>query len=90
MPQNTTLTHNQAKFIAARVSESTLEAACKACGISDETGRRWLKLAHVKAAYEAACKALFDEALLELQRSSTMAIATLRRNLAETARSQHR
>ena len=83
MPQNAVVTSKQERFIEALLSSPTQEAACQRVGISRETSRRWLKMPHVKAAYQRAQQSLFDERLAALRLGVNKALATLARNMSE-------
>lgn len=63
------------------LSLPSIVAAAQAAGVNDKTARRWLKLPHFQAAYKAAQKALFDEALSALLSGVDTAINTLKRNM---------
>lgn len=85
MPQRATVTHKQEVFLLSYISLPTLAAACKAAGISDETGRRWLKLPEVQAAYKQMREDYLDQSLALLVSLTGAAIRTLARNLKEDA-----
>jgi phage terminase small subunit len=85
MPQNAALTRKQELFLLNYVSLPTMTSACRAAGISDDTGWRWLKLPQVKAAYQEMKQAHFDETLAALIVLARSAITTLGRNMKEDA-----
>ncbi len=85
MTQTSELSRKQQKLIAALLEANTLTEAARAAGMSDDTARRYLAEPHVKAAYDAASKRMFDEALQGLQNSISLARQTLTRNLGEEA-----
>jgi len=77
------LTAKQEKFIQALVESVTQEEACKKCGISRETARRWLKLSHVQSAYRDARRKVVDQAIGKLQIASNHAVTALIQNLSK-------
>ncbi len=78
MPQNNaSLSEKELRFLAALLGTSTLEAACKRCRISHDTGRRLLSQPRVKAAYETACRDIFAAEIQRLQRIAGQAITLL-------------
>lgn len=85
MPKNAELTRKQETFLLAHLSLPTLSAACRVAGISDDTARNWLKLPHVKAAYEQLRAEYVKQSLHGLVQMTEQAIAALKRNLSEEA-----
>lgn len=81
MTQNTELTRKQETFLLAYLTQPTLVKACEVAGITDDTGRRWLRLPHVKEALAGMRKEVLDAALDGLVRHVDKAIGTLARHL---------
>ena len=75
------LTINQEKFIEAHLAGAQLTVAAETAHISYRTAQRWWKLPHVQAAYKAAQRQLFDQALTGLMQKVDKAIETLDRNM---------
>lgn len=75
------LTPKQGKLIEALLTPLSITAAARAAGIGEATARRWLKLPHFQAAYQAAQKQLFNQALTGLMQKVDRAIETLDRNM---------
>ncbi len=75
------LTINQEKFIEALLAGAQLTVAASSSHISYRTAQRWWKLPHVQAAYKAAQRQLFDQALTGLMQKVDKAIETLDRNM---------
>jgi len=71
------LEQKYARFVTAMVDASTLTSACRKCNISDDTGRRWLRLPEVKAALDALSSEVFNQDIGRLKRVAGMAIDTL-------------
>jgi phage terminase small subunit len=81
MAQNTELTRKQETFLLAYLTQPTLIKACEVAGITDDTGRRWLRLPHVKEALTNLRKEVLDTALDGLVRNIDKAVLTLARHL---------
>lgn len=79
--QTTELTPKQERLIEALLAGHNITLAAKVAGVADKTARRWLKLAHFQAAYKAAQKQIFDQALAGLMLKVDKAIACLDRNM---------
>lgn len=79
--QNTELTPKQELLIEALLAGHNITLAAKVSGVADKTARRWLKLPHFKAAYKAAQKQVFDQALQGLMFKVEKAIHTLDRSM---------
>src|SRR5438067_2162002 len=79
--EETALTPKQELLITALLTPLSIVTAAKAAGIAEKTARRWLKLPHFQAAYQAAQKSLFNQALTGLMQKVDKAIETLDRNM---------
>jgi phage terminase small subunit len=79
--RETTLTHKQEMLILALLSNKTAQAAARIAGVSEKTAQRWLKLPHVRQAYQEAQKRVFEQALTGLLNHVDTAIGTLARNM---------
>ena len=75
------LDRRQEHAITALLTETTMEAAAKACGVSRSTLGRWLQLEAFQAAYRSARRAVTDAAIARLQQVAAEAVAALERNL---------
>src|SRR2546429_1506803 len=75
------LTPKQDQLIELLLAGVNVSAAARQLKIGDKTARRWLKLPHFQAAYKAAQRALFDQALTGLMNKVDKAIGTLDRNM---------
>ena len=64
-------------FIEALLAGHTIQTAAKAAGIGERTAQRWHKQPHIVAAYKAAQKRLFEQALTGLMLKAEKAIETL-------------
>jgi hypothetical protein len=76
------LTPKQEQLIALLVAGIAIVTAARNIGIGEKTAHRWLKLPHFLAAYKAAQKALFDQALTGLMLKVDKAIDCLDRNMS--------
>lgn len=74
-----TLPRKQEAAIMALLSESTLQLAATAAGISESTLRRLLRDEHFAAAYREARRQAFGQAIGQLQHGARKAVATLLR-----------
>jgi hypothetical protein len=79
-----TLSPKQLLLIAALVAGNPIVVAAKAAGVSEKTAHTWLKLVHVKVAYQQAKQELFNEQLDALRADVHLAIETLKRNMTES------
>jgi|SRR5450755_973960 hypothetical protein len=80
MPQKETesqINHKQEAFLLSLLSLPTLQAACLAAKISDETARRWLKLPEVQSRYQELKRQYVDDSLSELVRHTSGAVAVI-------------
>jgi hypothetical protein len=75
------LTRKQEQAIAALLSEVTIERAAAKIGVACRTLKNWLKRPDFAASYRAARRAVTDESILVLQKSSLSAAIALNRNL---------
>lgn len=73
----TSLTARQETFITALLSAPSIIEATRIAGIGEKTGRRWLQLPHVQAAYQAAQREVFDSSLTTLKLAVHDAVSTL-------------
>jgi len=73
--------------IAALLLEPTIPAAAQRAGVSERTLDRWLSNPVFAAAYRAARKKVFDQAVSTLRAASTEAVQTLRDALNDTSSS---
>jgi hypothetical protein len=76
------LSRSQERAIAALLSEPTIEAAAARAKISPRTLAYWLKQPAFAAAYRQARQQLVEHAVTLLQRTTSLAVATLCRNLS--------
>jgi hypothetical protein len=72
------LSGRQRAALEAMLAHGTLDAASAACGISRKTLERWLKTPGFVAAYQAASRAAFGDAAMQLKTASQQAAAVLR------------
>lgn len=75
------LDRKQEQAVAALLSEATVKGAATACGISEVSLWRWMKLPEFAAEYRASRRAVVERAVAALQSASGEAVETLRRNL---------
>ena len=75
------LTTKQEQLIMLLVSGVNVSAAAHNASIGERTAYRWLKLPHFQAAYKAAQRQLFDQALTGLMLKVDKAITTLDRHM---------
>jgi hypothetical protein len=75
------LSPKQESLIALLLAGVSIVAAAKSVGIAEKTAHKWLKLAHFQAAYKAAQKAIFNQALTGLMLKTSKAINTLDRHM---------
>lgn len=73
--------------LAALLTEPTLAAAATKAGVSESTLARWLQRPDLRAAYRAARREIVESAIATLQRSTSEAVETLRRNLSNESAS---
>jgi hypothetical protein len=69
--------------VAALLTQSGVEAAARAAGISVTTLMRWQKEPEFQKAYREARRAAFGQAIARLQQMSGAVVATLGRMMAE-------
>lgn len=67
--------------IIALLESQTIQKAAQKVGISERTLFNWLQEPEFQAAYRAARSRLFESNLSKLQKLSTLAMNTLKRNL---------
>ncbi len=67
----------QEDAIAALLTQRTLDEAARATGISTKTLLRWLKEPEFDAAYRAAKRTAFGQAIARLQQATSAAATTL-------------
>lgn len=85
------LTDNQRRALLALVEHPTLEEAAAAVGLTSRTLRRYLEDPVFLSEYRALRRAVWEQAVAELQQACGEAVATLRRNLdAESEAAQIR
>jgi hypothetical protein len=82
MPGGQKISRAQEKAIAALLSEASLESAAARAGVSERTLKYWLKQPAFAAAYRAARQQVVEHAITLLQRTASLAVATLHRNLS--------
>jgi uncharacterized protein (UPF0147 family) len=70
-------TPKQDKLIAALLAGQTIMTAAAVAGCNETTAHAWLKLPHVRAAYQEAQRQIFDDAVNQLMLSTADARATL-------------
>jgi hypothetical protein len=66
--------------IAALLSESTIALAAAKAGISESTMLRWLADPSFQARYRASRRQVVEQAVAQLQRGTSEAVETLKRN----------
>ena len=71
------LGHKQEDAIAALLTQRNIDEAARATGISVKTLLRWQKLPEFKAAYRAARREAFSQAVARLQQAASPAVTTL-------------
>lgn len=76
-----TLKARQEKFIAALLLHQTVGDAAKACGIGETTAFRWLNEPEMRAKYQQARRLGTEQAIAQLQQSTSEAVEALKRNL---------
>jgi hypothetical protein len=81
-PSNDPLTAPQARFLAALLTEPTIQAAAAHAGCPLRTAHRWLATPAFQEAYRAAQREWIRQATGQLQQATSQAVETLRRNLA--------
>lgn len=80
MPRKDTdsqINHKQEAFLLRYLQLPTLQAACLAAKISDETARLWLLQPAVQARYQEMKKQLVDDALADLVKHTSDAVTTI-------------
>jgi phage terminase small subunit len=82
--ENSQLSTRQETFILALLSSSSIIEAARIARIAERTGRRWLKLAHVQQAYQAAQQEVFDDAITTLKLAMHDAVTLLRATLKDS------
>ncbi len=63
--------------VRALLTARSLEEAAKVAGVTPRTLRRWQKEPEFNAAYRAAKRAAFDQAIARLHHFSSAAVSTL-------------
>ena len=63
--------------VAALLTETSIEAAAKKCGIGESTLFRWLQQPAFNAAYQEARGQVLTQAVAQLHTATTQAVATL-------------
>lgn len=71
------MTPKQEKFLAALLESPTIGAAASAAGVSDATGKRYLKDAEFAEAFRDARRAVVAHSFTGLQSACSNAVATL-------------
>ena len=71
------LSRKEEAFLAALLTEPTVQAAAKAVGISEATAWRWMQRPDFKARYQQARRELVEAAIGKLQKAATQAVDTL-------------
>lgn len=71
-------TRKQEQFIAALLSQSTIEAAAKLVGIGDVTAWRWMKTPDFQAEYREARREAMKQTTSRLQMAAREAVDALR------------
>ncbi len=85
------LTPHQLRLIELLMDGHTILGAAALLHINERTARRWLKLKHVDAAYNAAKEDAYQKVLASLRRTSLAALKKhLEANVKPTAGSQMR
>ncbi len=80
MPKTT----NKEKALAALLESASIADAAKRCELSQETLYRYLKDKEFVADYRNARRQVVENSITQLQRASSEAVETLRRNLSCT------
>jgi hypothetical protein len=79
------LGRKQEEAIAALLTQRNVEEAARAAGIGTRTLLRWLKLPEFDAAYRAARRAAFGQAIARLQQGASAAATTLLKTMIDPA-----
>jgi hypothetical protein len=82
MPGGQRLSRNQEKAIAALLSEASIQAAARCAKVSERTLTYWLKQPAFAREYRSARQQVVEHAITLLQRVTSLAVATLHRNLS--------
>ena len=77
------LGHKQEGAIVALLSQRNVEDAARVAGITPRTLYRWLKEPDFDAAYRAAKRAAFGQAVARLQQGASAAATTLLKTMIE-------
>ncbi|MDX2169206.1 MAG: hypothetical protein SF182_19205 [Deltaproteobacteria bacterium] len=83
LPERRLLTPKQRLAVDALLSSASRAAAATACGVSERTLLRWIKLPAFAAAYQAAGRAQFTDAQAQLKAASRDAAEVLRGALGD-------
>ena len=78
MPKTT----NKEKALAALLECASIAEAAKSCGLSQETIYRYLREKEFVSDYRAARRQVVENSITQLQRATSEAVETLRRNLS--------
>ncbi|MDQ3472426.1 MAG: transposase family protein [Acidobacteriota bacterium] len=81
MPKAEELTRKQSAAMVTLLTATTLKEAAQALRVSEKTLWRWLQLPHFAKQLRMAQRAIFDQAVGELEAGSVEAVSALRRNL---------
>lgn len=74
-------THKKAAFVFALLEAPTMKEACRRCGISYDTGRRWTHTPEVQEMLATLRKEILDQSIGRLITRMDKAIATIDRNM---------
>jgi len=77
------LTARQEKAIVALINETTVAAASRASGIGQRTLHRWMSEPKFLAAYRAARREAFSQAIALTQRYAPLAVTALAKMLSD-------
>jgi transposase-like protein len=68
--------------VSALLSQPSITAAAKTCGVDESTLRRWLRKPKFLALYRNARRQVVEAAIARLQTVTAAAVATLEKNLS--------
>ncbi len=82
---NDKLTRKQADAVGAIVSNSSIAAAARSCGVAERTLYRWLEIPAFSTACDEAQRRILSSTVTNLQRVSLAAVAVLASIMADKA-----
>jgi len=75
--QNENLSPRQRRAVLALIERGSIEKAAEDCKVSPRTLRRWLRQEHFRSEYLRVGEELYEQAVAQLQRLSTLAAVKL-------------